>query len=308
MKKAIKVGAIVLAFFAVLLIASSIFIKSYLSGDKLKALILPRAEALTGRKVSLDEITVSLFKGVVAKGLSVKEREGQGDFLKAGEFILSYDLLPLLKKQLVITKIEITSPSISIKRDRQGRYNFSDLTERRAREPQKPSSPEARGLPLSIVADRLAIRNGHFTFVDEEKTLPDVALSFDAEFNGSVGKEGTPRLESGHISLKEVKATLKGTEVKTSGKIEMDAQAVQANLQAIVGKDTIEITGTVKDYLSSPDVTANLHARHLDLEKLIGLGGGKTASEGTPEKRGEKIRGYRGWSGGEAEGERTDDS
>ena len=51
---------------------------------------------MTGRKVNLDEINVSLFKGIVAKGLSIKERDGQRDFLKAGEFILSYHLLPIL--------------------------------------------------------------------------------------------------------------------------------------------------------------------------------------------------------------------
>jgi hypothetical protein len=47
-------------------------------------MILPQAEAVTGRKVNLDEIHVSLFKGIVAKGLSVKERDGQKDFLKVG--------------------------------------------------------------------------------------------------------------------------------------------------------------------------------------------------------------------------------
>jgi len=40
------------------------------------------------------------FKGIVAKGLSVKERDGQKDFLKIGRFVLSYRLLPLLKKTI----------------------------------------------------------------------------------------------------------------------------------------------------------------------------------------------------------------
>ena len=123
MKKAVKVGAIILAIFAVMLIGLSIFVKSFISSEKLKAIVLPRAEALTGRKVGLDEINVSLFKGVVAKGLRVKERDGQRDFLKAEEFVLSYHLLSLLKKRLVISKIEIISPSIIIKREKDGKYN-----------------------------------------------------------------------------------------------------------------------------------------------------------------------------------------
>jgi uncharacterized protein involved in outer membrane biogenesis len=165
-------------------------------------------EAATGRKVNLDDIRVSLFKGIVAKGLSVKERDGQKDFIKVGEFILSYELLPLLKKQVVLSKIEVASPSISVKKDKEGRYNFSDIIEKQAKEPQKPkkpSPPAKEGLPVSIVADRLFIQNAQFTFIDEEKAMPDVSVALDAEFKGSIGEDGTPTMAFGRISLKEIK-------------------------------------------------------------------------------------------------------
>ncbi len=142
MKKLLKVAGIVVGVLILLIIGLSIFVKSYLSSDRLKPIILPKAEALTGRKVLLDDISVSLFKGIVAKGLSVKEKDGQRDFVKVGRFVLSYRLLPLLKKQLVISKIEIVSPSISIKKERGGRYNFSDITENRSKEPKEPQEPK----------------------------------------------------------------------------------------------------------------------------------------------------------------------
>ena len=85
MKKLLKVAAIVVGILVLLVIGLSIGVKSYLSSDRLKPIILPKAEAMTGRKVQLDEINVSLFKGIVAKGLSVKEKDGQKDFLKIGK-------------------------------------------------------------------------------------------------------------------------------------------------------------------------------------------------------------------------------
>jgi len=288
MKKAIKISAIVLGIIVILIIGLSIFIKSFLTSDRLKALILPQAESVTGRKVNLDEINVSLFKGIVAKGLSVKERDGQKDFVKAGEFILSYKLLPLLKKQLVLSKIEIASPSIFIKKDREGRYNFSDIIEKQAKEPQKPSPPKKEGLPVSIVTDRFFIRNAQFTFIDEGKALPDVSIGLDAEFKGSVGKDGTPRMEFGHISLKEMKASLKEMVVKVSGKIDMDPKTVKANLQTAIGEENIDISATVRDYLSAPDAVANIHAKTLNLQKLAAFGSGKKGAEGIPKK--EEIR------------------
>jgi len=295
MKKLLKVAGIVVGILILLIIGLSIFVKSYLSSDRLKPIILPKAEAMTGRKVLLDDISVSLFTGIMAKGLSVKERDGQRDFLKVGRFVLSYRLLPLLRKQLVISKIEIGSPSISIKKERGGRYNFSDIIENRSKgpkgpkEPQKPSGPEQQGLPVSIVADRFYIRNANLTFVDEGKELPDISIALDAEFRGALEKDGTPRMDFGLVSFKEIKAKLKDMEVKVSGKIEMDAKTVRANFQTVIGKDTIELSATAKDYRSAPDVVANLHAKTLDLQHLMGLSGDKKVQEDRPQPKGKKA-------------------
>jgi uncharacterized protein involved in outer membrane biogenesis len=289
MKKLLKITMVIVGVLVLLLVGLTLFVKSYLSSDRLKPIILPKVEAATGRKVQIDEINVSLFKGIVAKGLSVKERDGQKDFLKIGRFVLSYRLLPLLKKQLVISKIEIVSPSISIRKDREGKYNFSDIMEKRSREPQKPSGPERQALPVSVVADRLFIRNASIKFVDEGKALPDASITLDAEFKGSLEKDGTPRMEFGRISLKEIKAKLKDREVKVSGKIDMDAKTVRANLQTLIGKDNIELNAMVKDYRSAPDIVANLHAKTLDLQQLMGLSGEKETQEGKPQKKEKRV-------------------
>jgi hypothetical protein len=271
MKKLLKVTAIVVGILVLLVIVLSIVVKSYLSSDRLKPIILPKAEAMTGRKVQLDEINVSLFTGIIAKGLSVKERDGQKDFLKIGRFVLSYRLLPLLKKQLVISKIEIVSPSVSIRKERGGKYNFSDIMEKSSQEPKKPSEPEPKSLPVSVVADRLLIRNASLAFVDEEKGLPDISIALDAEFKGGLEKDGSPRMDFGLVSFKEIKAILKDREVRVSGKIDMDAKTIRANLQTVIGKDNIQLSATAKDYRSAPDIVANIHAKTLDLQQLMGL-------------------------------------
>ncbi len=285
MKKPVKWAVFIIGFLVLLLIAFGIFIKTFLSSDRLKAIIIPRAESMIGRKVSIDEINVSLFKGIVAKGLSVKEKDGRADFLKIGRFILSYRLMPLFKRELVISKMEITSPFISVKKHKEGRYNFSDLLEKRPPASPKPSEPARQGLPVSLITDKLLIRNAQFVFADEEKALPNISGNLDMEFKGGIGKEGVPRLEKGLISLKEIKIQTKDIEVKTTGKVEIDPKVVQANLQTLIGKENFEIAATVKDYLSAPDVVGNIHARSLDLEKLIAIGGEKkTFGERSPQK------------------------
>ena len=290
MKKFLKVTAIVVGMLVLLVIGLTMFVKSYLSSDRLKPLILPRAEAMTGRKVQLDEIDVSLFSGIVAKGLSVKEKDGQKDFLKIGRFVLSYKLLPLLQRQLVISKIEIVSPSVSVKKERGGRYNFSDMMGKASQGPQKPSrdepKSEPKSLPVAVVADRLVIRNASLTFVDEEKQLPDVSIALDAEFKGGLEKDGSPRMDFGVISLKELQAKLRDREIKVSGKVELDAKTLRANLQTVIGKDNIQLTATAKDYRSAPDVVANIQAKTLDLQQLMAFSGEKKGKgeEGATQK------------------------
>jgi hypothetical protein len=293
-KAYLKIAGIVILILVLLAVGVNLVIKNYLSSNNLKSILLPRAEAALGRKVNLDEINVSLFSGIVAKGLSVKEKNGQKDFLKTERFVLSYRLLPLLEKQLVISKIEIVSPAVNIERLRGGRYNFSDITENRPKEASEktPASEksEKKGLPISVIADRFFIQNGHITFTDEEKTLPDLNILFDAEFKGGIGQDGSPRLEQGHIGLKEIRVDLKGTEVKVSGKIDMDEKTLRADLHTLIGKDSLDLSATVKDYRSTPDVTANLHAKSLDIQKLMAFGGGKKAPEETPlPKKGTDI-------------------
>jgi hypothetical protein len=291
MNKWIKIGIIVIGIFLLLFIGLNIFIKSYLSGERLKAMILPQAEALTGRKVSLEDISVSLFKGVVAKGLSIKEMDGQKDFLKMKEFVLSYRLLPLLKKQLVISKVELIAPFVTIVRDRQGKFNFSSMMDRFSQKPSQPSQPKSQGLPVSIVTDRIFIKDFQFKFVDEEKTIPDVSATLDMTFTGSVGQDGTPLMKSGQISVKEIKTVLKGAEIITTGKIEMDEQTIRANLRTALAKDSIDLTATIKNYLKTPEVTANLYSKELDLQKWMGIGGEGKAPSKTVSKESEGPKG-----------------
>jgi hypothetical protein len=127
------------------------------------------------------------------------------------------------------------------------------------------------------------------TFVDEEKELPDVSIALNAEFKGALEKDGTPRMEFGLISLKEMKAKLKDKEVKVSGKIDMDAKTIRADLQTIIGKDNIELSATVKDYRSTPDIVANIHAKTLDLQQLMGLSGEKKVQEEKHQKKEKKV-------------------
>ncbi len=279
MKKFSKVALIIGGILILLWIGLNILIKSYLTEEKLKAFILPKAKSFTGRNVELERIHVSLFKGIVAKGLRLKERDGERDFIRLDRLILSYRLFPLLRKELTIKKIEIHSPMVTIRKERGGRFNFNDMIERSSPVPSSSTVKRGSSLPLAIISEKVVIRNAHLSFIDEEKEFPNATLNFDAEAKGSIGRDGTPQRISGSISLKELSTLLMDQPLKFSGKIEGDSKAIQANLQGQIDRDKVNIVAKVNNYLSSPEVIAHLHAKSLNLNPLLALTQRKKSSE-----------------------------
>ncbi len=290
MKGGLKITLIGIGIMVLLWIGLNFMLKSYFTEERLKAIILPRIEELTGRKVALEKIRVSIFKGIMAKGISVKERDERKDFLKLEQFVLSHRLLPLLRKELVIKKIEVRSPTINIIKRKDGRYNFSDIIERKTTSSPRSVDQKSHLIPFAIISERLLIRDAHLSFFDEKNELPNASAILDGELRGSIGADGKPQMDYGEIYLKEIRLFLKEREMRISGKVEVTPQVLHARLQGQIKRDTIHLTANVKDCLSSPEIKADLHAKTLDLQTLLGLvqvkKGSKKPSDEESRKRG----------------------
>ncbi|HXX81920.1 MAG TPA: AsmA family protein [Thermodesulfovibrionales bacterium] len=298
-KKFVWAAAIFIGLVFVLFLGLSILVRTYLKSETLKSLIIPRVEQATGRKLNINEIQVSLFRGIVVKGIMLKEHDGNKDFIKADEFVLDYQLWPLLRKQLVIRRVELISPTIFVRREKDGTYNFSDLTGKKvgtAKTAPMPETEKGKGLPLSISADRIDIRNARLEFTDSEKTIPDIVADADAGLKLSLGTDMKEMKASGFLNLKNMQATLNGIQTNTSGKIEASNEEASIKLTTLAGKESIKIEGNVKDYLKSPDITLNISARELTLDRIIPAGSGKKSDmqvvkgKETASGKGEKGR------------------
>jgi hypothetical protein len=266
-KKLLIAVGVFFVLVVIVIVALSVLVKTYLKSEQLKALIIPRAEEFTGREVSIERIDVSLFKGIVVKKLDIKE-DGR-DFVSVEEFVLAYDLMPLLRKELVIHKVELISPRIHIKRLKDGSFNFSDIIERPEEEKKAPEE-EAGGLPVSLVTDRVLLKDAKLQFIDEMKEIPDISVETDADFKVSlkdkIGAEG-------YLDLKKLEATLGGIRTSTAGRIDIKKDLIKADITSTIDGKPIDLKATVKDYSGSPEIEFKLDAEELDLDKLMALAG-----------------------------------
>ncbi|MEW5767177.1 MAG: AsmA family protein [bacterium] len=154
MRKALLAAGIILG---ILLIGLIILSTITFSHPKLKQLITTQAEKALKRNVTIDDLRINLLRGIQLKGVTITEREGPGTFIKGEEFVLKYRLWPLLRRQFVIKKIVFNEPEITIRRDKEGVFNFEDLLE--------TEQPEEPGLSLST--SKVSLKDGRADFRDE---------------------------------------------------------------------------------------------------------------------------------------------
>lgn len=281
-KKIIWAGGILVIIIIIIVLGLSLFVKSYLTTDRLRSIIVPKVEALTARKAEFGEIHVSLFKGISVRGFSLKEKDGTEDFMRMKEFDLNYRLFPLLQKKLLITNVEIVSPEIRVVKSKKGLYNFSDILEKAAevsRKGRTETQGEERGLPYSIETDHIAVRNAKMTFFDEQAVISG-AIESDIDLKLAAEKAGMPLEITGKADVKKVSINSGKGEITGRGNLKIERNEVEFILSAFIGKDTVKISGNVKDYKTKPAVLMDITANELDLDKLVSL----SANPGGPAR------------------------
>ena len=145
-----KVLGIIILLLVVVIAGLVAFIHYYLTEERVKSLVIPQAEAALGRKVAIGDIKIGLLSGITIRDFLVKEADQQQNFVSTRAFVLSYDLLPLLQKKLVISEIRFDEPAIQITRDAKGKFNFSSL----ALLAEKPVQQEEKKTPAAAAARR----------------------------------------------------------------------------------------------------------------------------------------------------------
>jgi len=303
MKRLLWIGGIVVAVIVIVVVVLTLVVRNYLKSENLKALIIPKIEETTGREVNIKAINVSLFKGIVVRGIAIKSPDKKESTLEVERFILNYSLLPLLKKQLVIKEIRLESPHILVRRNKDGVFSIEDIFRHKKRKRavrKKEQVEEAFSLPVSIVTDRVIVNDAQMRFIDEQKTLPDVEGISDMEFKVSL-KDLTEIPEvKGALNIKKLSLFINGREIKTTGRIDIDRKNIDFLLETLLEGDRVMVQGRVADYLSRPDIENNIYSKHLDLERLIaiipskkeekkGEGAESTSSKKPPTKAGRTV-------------------
>lgn len=185
MKKVIKILLITMVSLFILFFIFVATIPLWFPFEKVKDFVVKELSEKIGREVVIKDVKFNIIKGIELNGFSIKEskRYGNRDFIKDESIILKYNLLALLGRELVINKFEMVSPYVEIIKEKDGRYNFSDIIENLSSEKKQTSKLQLQQTPKkaeqakkakagvikNIIITSVSVKNGNFVYVDYSK-------------------------------------------------------------------------------------------------------------------------------------------
>ncbi len=185
-----------LAVLLVLLVVGGYFLAT--SSAFLKIVVLPRVSSAIGAEVTVGDIAVHPFKEVSLSDLKVQTK-GQEPLLKAGEVRARYDLMEILRGNIHVGEITISSPAITLVENPDGTSNLDPIlkalaakpreAEAAAHKPSKPSKPPQVDLAKLSLSDATIQRTKLYGSGSRDVAeLSHVNISLDRLRNGQSGK------------------------------------------------------------------------------------------------------------------------
>jgi len=291
MKKTYKILAVIAAVLIVAIVVLTLFIKAYLTDERIRTLVTESAEKSLHRKFSLCAISVSIFNGISVKNFAIREKDSDQAFLKADAFVLKYQLLPLLSKRLIIDELAVKSPRIVITKKADGSFNFSDMT-RPKEEAAGEKKEEVSGLPVNLSVKSLRIDKARLEYDDPAGAVRRAVIDLDAEMalravsDKVIGSSGKIKMNLVEVLLKDRPKSVKDVpiSVRYQSEVNLADRKIYISEASFAGPGVeASLKGQVNyGAPASSDLRIDVASAMLNLDSLMPLAASGAATGAAP--------------------------
>jgi len=179
-----------------------------------------------GRTVRVEAIEVSPYAlSVTVRGFSIAERADNGterEFLGFDRLFVNVSAATLFRATPIVSELRLEGPRVRVERQADGRFNFSDILDRFAQEPEKPASPTPQ-----FSVSNISISGGSVVFEDragggvQRVTELSLGVPFIANTPGTVESYVQPSFS----------ARLNGAQISLGGKVRPFAPGQDATVE-----------------------------------------------------------------------------
>ncbi len=270
MRVFIKIIIAVAAAAALAIIALAVFAKIIITPERVHEAVVPVAEQALNRSVQLGDISISFFSGIILHDLRIMEQDNTTVFLSAAQASLRYRFLPLLSLRVVIDELRLEQPHITVTRQPDGTFNFSDLlaaeNEHVPATTRQERPPQSVGLPVSLTISSVRLNRGSIVVIDQAAggaaaplqqhisrlTVNARSITFDNAFPFQMECRinDAPLSVDGHLNIRtrSVRARIELTNLDARALLPYGAgllpgrlSSLTANLTATIEADTTQI-------------------------------------------------------------------
>ncbi len=262
MKKLLKFA--LYAFIAIAILVAGALTTLYFMYPpaKLKTMAIAYAKDNLGREIRFDKISFRLI-GVSLDNFAMSEAStfDSGTFAHAESVVAKVALLPLLQKNIQVSTIGLEGFNANIIKDKDGKFNFDDITERFASAPEAAAQPaassaqEQKGALPNIVIESFYIKNSNITYTDNEsKTKTEIKdinvevgdFRFDGDFLGNLSMK--LKYSDGKMNAE---VPLKANFSTNLAGLELDkASAVLKSMTAEYKSMKVAFSGNAKNFMN----------------------------------------------------------
>jgi len=136
----------------------------------LKYVLTSQLTKLLHRETTVQEVRFNPFYLTLqVKGFALKDRNGTDPFVSFEELALDLEAASIWERGPIVRDIVLKTPRLSVVRNDDLSYNFSDLLEEFTAKPEPQPEPQPATEPLRFSFNNIRLENGRIDFDDRPK-------------------------------------------------------------------------------------------------------------------------------------------
>ncbi|HET9350062.1 MAG TPA: AsmA family protein, partial [Burkholderiales bacterium] len=279
MSKPIKYTLLGLSALILLVLAGIAVFALTFDPNRYKGEIERLAKEQTGRTLRIKgDIELAFWPslGAEVSGVTFSEKGSEQNFLSFDSAHASVKLMPLLSGQYVVDTVSLSGFKARIVKDKDGRFNFSDLVEQGGKPPAAEKKPkDEKSAPVVFDIGGVSIERASISYIDlqagQEYVLEDLKLK-----TGRIAQNAEGKLE--FATLAKRKTPPLQAKLALDGRYKLDAGKLSADVNGKLDESTIKAKFT----LAEPyEFDASID--RINLDRYLGAVD-KPAAKPAPEK------------------------
>lgn len=243
MKLFLKILGGIIALLVVFVIALNL----YLTDDRLKEIIMPRLNEMSGREIQVERISYTLFRtfpsfGLVIEKLDVPDtdsRAGNGEarsgmearsdsedsprsLASVDELLVTVELFPLIRGNVNVSRLDVIRPNFNYVIYEDGRTNLDSLLEFMEADEEPEEVTEAQA-GTQIDLELIRVREGRITYNDHSTRTYVSMRGFESDISLTYGELLTTDVDA---SVEALSVTYEGDQLIANLPVSLSQRSV----------------------------------------------------------------------------------